>query len=209
MDQLSVKNFKKGLILTISTSVLLFIFNMVIGTKELFLSLNTDLGKFADTAFTFFTFLGDGIWWIAITILFIFFRRKYWQLLFFSFLFSEFFIRLFKSILIPDEARPFKAITDTTLIHTVKGVEIYTVGSFPSGHTTQAFIFFLLTCLMIDKKWIVPFGFFMAVMIGYSRVYLAEHFPRDVAGGMLFASISVSMAYLIYKKWFNPKKAPQ
>lgn len=209
MSQLSIRNFKAGLMLTFISSAILFVLNIFLGTNKFFLLLNTDLGNIADRIFVFFTFLGDGIWWVALTLLFIFYRRNLWPLLLFSFLFSELFIRSFKTVLMPDEARPFKAIADSSLIHTVKGVEIFSIGSFPSGHTTQAFIFYLLACLVIDKKWMVPLGFLYAGLIGYSRVYLAEHFPRDVAGGMFFAGISVLISYLIYSKWFEQKKALQ
>lgn len=206
MQQLSISNFKKGLALTLITSLVIFIFNFIIGKNELFLLLNADLGKAADYIFTFFTFLGDGVWWTILLLLFIFFRKKFLPVLLFSFLFSEIFIESFKNFILPNEPRPIKAIAGKGLIHTVNGVELHSIGSFPSGHTTQAFIFFLLACLMIDKKWIVPAGFFYALLIGYSRIYLAQHFPRDVAGGMLFASISVLLSIFIYKKFFFKNK---
>lgn len=206
MQQLSINNFKKGLALTLITALVIFIFNLIIGTNELFLLLNADLGKVADLVFVFFTFLGDGSWWILLFILFILFRRKQLPLLFFSFIFQEIFIESFKNLILPNEPRPIKAIADKALIHTVNGVELHSIGSFPSGHTTQAFVFFLLACLVINKKWIVAAGFFYAMMIGYSRIYLAQHFPRDVAGGMLFASISVLLSIFIFKKFFSKNK---
>ena len=209
MEKLSLDQFKVGLIMTIAGALLLFLFNWLIGKNELFLLLNEDLGKGADYLFIFFTFLGDGIWWILILILFILFRRNFLPLLLFSFAFSEIFIESFKNFIIPNELRPITAIADTKLIHTVAGVELHTIGSFPSGHTTQAFIFFLLGCLMIKKKWILPVGFLYALLVGYSRIYLAQHFPRDVAGGMLFAGISVLLALLIFHRWFENKKALQ
>jgi len=209
MEKLSLHQFKAGLIMTLTGSFLLFLFSWIIGKDQLFLLLNEDLGKGSDYLFIFFTFLGDGIWWIPILILFILFRRKFLPLLLFSFVFSEIFIESFKYFILPNEPRPITAIANSKLIHTVAGVELHTIASFPSGHTTQAFIFFLLGCLMIDKKWIVSLGFFYAVWVGFSRIYLAQHFPRDVAGGMLFASISVLLSVLLYQKWFENKKALQ
>ena len=209
MEKLSLVQFKKGLILTLTTAGILFLLNGLIGKNELFLLLNADMGKLADHLFNFITYMGDGIWWILILIVFILFRIKFLPVLFFSFAFSEIFIESFKYFILPGEPRPITAIADTNLIHTVTGVELHTIASFPSGHTTQAFIFYLLACLMINKKWIVAIGFLYAALIGYSRVYLAQHFPRDLAGGMLFASISVFLSVLIYKKWFEQKKALQ
>ncbi len=205
MQKLNIQNFKTGIALTIILSVVLFAINVAIGKDELFLLLNDDLGKTADRIFVFFTFLGDGIWWIAALILFFLFRKKFLALLFSSFIISEIFVESFKYLILPNEARPIKAIGDQTLIHTVTGVEMHTVASFPSGHTTQAFIFFLLACLMVDKKWIVAIGYLYAILIGYSRIYLAQHFPIDVAGGMIIASISVLLSLVIFQNWFSQK----
>ena len=209
MEKLSLQQFKAGLIMTLTGSFLLFLFSWIIGKDQLFLLLNEDLGKGSDYLFIFFTFLGDGIWWIPLLILFILFRRKFLPLLLFSFAFSEIFIESFKYFILPNEPRPITAIANTKLIHTVAGVELHTIASFPSGHSTQAFVFFLLACLMIDKKWIVTVGFIYAAWVGFSRIYLAQHFPRDVAGGMFFASISVLFSVILYQKWFENKKALQ
>jgi len=97
----------------------------------------------------------------------------------------------------PGEARPTKAITDSHLIHVVKGVELHSIGSFPSGHTTTAFCFYLLACLFFNKRWVVFGGFLLALLVGYSRIYLAQHFPRDVAGGMAAACLTMFFQFIV------------
>ncbi len=72
--------------------------------------------------------------------------------------------------------------------------------SFPSGHTSTAFA--LATSMSIQyKKWyvVVP-AFAWASSVGYSRLYLGEHYPTDVFAG---AVIGVSSAYL--SEWLNKK----
>ena len=76
--------------------------------------------------------------------------------------------------------------------------------SFPSGHTSTAFA--LATSMSIQyKKWyvVVP-AFAWASSVGYSRLYLGEHYPTDVFAG---AAIGVGSAYLsewLSKKLFTP-----
>jgi membrane-associated phospholipid phosphatase len=78
--------------------------------------------------------------------------------------------------------------------------------SFPSGHTATAFCFYLLFCLLIFKKYWVYIGCIIAMLVGYSRIYLAQHFPLDVAAGILVAVVSTFLSVVIQRKWNNRKK---
>ena len=55
--------------------------------------------------------------------------------------------------------------------------------SFPSGHTASAFG----AAVALSRIW--PQGrtawWLMAMLMGYSRIYVGHHFPLDVAGGAL------------------------
>jgi undecaprenyl-diphosphatase len=55
------------------------------------------------------------------------------------------------------------------------------------------------------KKWyvVVP-AFAWAGSVGYSRLYLGEHYPTDVFAG---AAIGIGSAYL--SEWLNKKLFPQ
>jgi membrane-associated phospholipid phosphatase len=200
MQQLNYTQFKTAMFLTGITALILLGCSFLYGKINFFLLLNADLGKPADLFFRFWTNMGDGLWWVVVLILFILFKKKRLPLLIGSFICSELLIQLFKSALIPDEARPTKAITDGSVIHTVPGVELHLISSFPSGHTVEIFTFFLLACLLINKRWIIPIGFVYALLVGYSRIYLAQHFPLDVGGGMIIAMISVSSALFVTAK---------
>lgn len=194
--KLSYQNFVIASILCIVSAIVLFAINGVLGTIPFFLLVNYDFGATADAIFSFITHLGEEVSWVIAFVLMLLFRRQYFPLLLAALAISTLLAQGIKNTL-PEQARPSKAIADASLYHSVKGVVLHTVNSFPSGHTTAAFTVFLLACLFIHKKWIIPVGFAFALSVGYSRVYLAQHFPRDVAGGMLVAVISVCFAVVI------------
>lgn len=203
----SNRNFITAFIFTLAVGLYLIIDSFITGRNEFFLMLNKDLGKSADYFFSFWTNLGDGIIWIAVAALFFVFRKNKLPLLVAAIIVSTLITQLTKNYIFPAEPRPTAAITDINLIHTVPGVELHTAYSFPSGHTATAFTIYLLASLFIRKRWIIPVGFVYALSVGYSRIYLAQHFPLDVGGGMITALITMLISIYIQQQW--EKTRPQ
>ncbi len=195
-----INNFKKGILLSAIVAVMLFVCTYYFGNTACFLFVNGDLGKFADQFFAWYTYLGDGICWVICLLLFVFYK-KYKEILFLvsGFVYTTILTQSFKYIFLPDEPRPMKVISDKTLVHTVEGVDIHLISSFPSGHTTTAFTFYLFACIIFNNKWVVYLGIIPALMVGYSRVYLAQHFPRDVAGGIIAAILCTVLSVVTYQ----------
>jgi membrane-associated phospholipid phosphatase len=201
MQRLNFKNFKIGLVLSVLCSLVLFAASYAYGKNNFFLLLNGDLGKTADHFFSFFSYLGDGLLWIPLIVYFIYKEgKKLLPLLIGSFALTTAFTQACKYLIVPDELRPTAAITNA-FIHTVQGVTVHITASFPSGHTATAFVFYLIFCLVFENKLWLFAGLLYALTVGYSRVYLAQHFPFDVAAGILVAIVSVILSLLIQNKF--------
>ncbi|WP_395374103.1 phosphatase PAP2 family protein [Marinicella sp. W31] len=67
--------------------------------------------------------------------------------------------------------------------------------SFPSGHTSAAFLFIMITAGFVPVLF-VPL-FISALLIGCSRVILGVHYPTDILVGM-FMGISIAKLVSLY-----------
>ncbi len=176
--------------LTMFIAAILFVGSWVIGTNQFFLAMNVDGGKWGDLLFSLITQLGEWIPWVVALIVILIKCKHHFLLLLYSCLISTILVQGIKNTY-PEILRPSRAIANMALVHTVDGVELHENCSFPSGHTATSFCVFLIACLLLKPRWIVPLGFIYALSVGYSRVYLAQHFPRDIAGGMVIAVVAV------------------
>lgn len=207
MAGLDKKYFKMAVTVSFVIALILFLISFTAGKEQFFLLLNGNGGSITDYFFMVFTYGGDGILWIPVLLItfFILKRRDVLPLLISDFAISTILTQVVKNIIMPGAARPAKMITDSLLIHVVKGVEVYKSSSFPSGHTGTAFCFYLLFCLLINRRWWFFTGLIYALLVGYSRVYLAQHFPLDVAAGIILAIISTFAALSIQEYWWKRK----
>ncbi len=185
--------------------LIIFIVSFTYGKNNFFLFLNKDFGLVADYIFLFITNLGDGLLWVPMLLFFIYSgRKKLLPFLISCFVFTTLFVQVCKYIIVPDELRPVAAIPGAD-IHKVPGVTVHLTASFPSGHSATAFVFYLIFCLILKKQWWVFIGLVYALLVGYSRIYLAQHFPFDVAGGIIVAIFSVLFSILI-QRVFDKRK---
>lgn len=156
---------------------------------------------FFDTFFKYITYLGDGRT-MAVVGFFYFFFIRIREGLFIgtSVLLGSTITQLLKRFVFHDELRPaayFESLGDSPL-RLVDGVDLHAYFSFPSGHTTAAFALTLSLAFIYQKRWLDQLMFFMALLIGYSRVYLSQHFLDDVFVGSIVGVLATIIAYSLY-----------
>jgi len=197
---LETKHYKIAQLLSISLALSLFSMSMIWGKNESFLYLNENLGQLADKVFEFSSYLAEGWIWIPYFIVLVGLFKKDNAFILINFLISTLITQLAKNYIFGSALRPMASGLDATQIHTVTGVEIHSLNSFPSGHTATAFTLFLLTTYLFPNKYIFVIFLLYALACSYSRVYLAQHFPLDLAGGILVALLTIRVSIFLRKK---------
>lgn len=136
----------------------------------------------ADSVFIALTSLGDGLFVISLAVILFLFRHRFLSLLIMAaYLSSGLLVQVIK--LLYDAPRPAKFLTDIDYPHFIEGVTLHNYNSFPSGHTTSAFALATILSLYVhNKRWGLLF-LLMAIVAGYSRIYLSQHFLEDVTAG--------------------------
>ena len=99
-------------------------------------------------------------------------------------------------------------------MHTVEGLDFVTNGYYTgnkfgtvSGHSATIWAIALLSAMIIRRKWFTALMIVVALLVCYSRIYLACHFPQDIllgAGvGVLSALCGVGLFRLFKVKSEN------
>jgi membrane-associated phospholipid phosphatase len=159
---------------------------------ELMFWVNRHHNDLLDVFFRCVTFLGEDFVWLSLLIFFAFknYVQKITKLKEIKLLVIIWLAKVFVSVSLKNIfnlPRPMEVYQNSGReIHLVTGVQINHWQSFPSGHTMTAFAFACFVTLILKQpKWGI-FALFVAILVGYSRMYLFQHFPRDVfAGGIL------------------------
>jgi membrane-associated phospholipid phosphatase len=181
------------------------IFLGVYGKTDSFLIINRNYNPLLDQVFQYVTLLGDGMIYVPIVIYCLFFNRYYLVAVISGIIICTMITQMMKLYVFPEDLRPFSLEAKHIIIHKISGVPLNRLHSFPSGHTSTAFTMALLLCEIIKRKYWCVLLPLIAVFVGYSRVYLAQHFVTDVTAGMIIGMISAYLSLLLYDR-FKPMR---
>jgi membrane-associated phospholipid phosphatase len=161
--------------------------------------INAQHSLFLDTFFYYATSIGNGIFYVVIIIVLLWYNISYGLLAGICFASTGLVIQFLKRFIFPDMVRPKLFLQDHN-IHFVEGVEVLSHHSFPSGHSATAFSMFLLLALLHKKPIYGMFFCLIAIIVGVSRIYLLQHFLLDVLVGSV---IGLVVTYFIYSVWYK------
>ena len=75
--------------------------------------------------------------------------------------------------------------------------------SFPSGHTQNASSFYGAMAIYLKKRVMHIIATIMIILVGFSRLYLGVHYPKDVIVGGILGVLTSLICYKLYNKFEN------
>lgn len=196
------------------TSIVLHILYAIAGAillnlytaTQLLLFINGHFSDFTDIVMYHITRLPEIAYIIFILALGLFTQRRYFLAIIISLVVCAMVIVLTKYLFFTNAARPSVWLTESGLqFHTVADIRLHSNGSFPSGHTMAAFCTMALAAFVSKKWWTQLLFFTLALLSGYSRVYVAQHYFLDIyVGGLL----GFTIAWLCFSVFESKFKTP-
>ncbi len=200
--------WKDNKISLILLSLLLIIACIILGFTNKFLlhlEINTIVNRYMvlDLFFKYITYLGDGAFVIIVSILLLLYNIRLGIALLFSYALSSIISSALKHFVFAEVFRP-SFIFQWEIPHVLRkvdGVDLYIHNSFPSGHATAAFSFFIILSFFHKQIWQKVIFLTLACLAAFSRVYLSQHFLMDItAGAFLGSTVAHFVGYYFFYK---------
>lgn len=173
---------------------------LVFSKEEIHLAHNGVHSTFVDYFFRYATHLGHGLAMVAVILACLFVRFRY-SLMFSALGFVLGLVMWFlKRVVFSGIARPVRHFEGKVDLHLVPDVKIHFMHSFPSGHTATAFALFFGLALLFRNPFLKFLSFCAALVAGYSRMYLSQHFLVDVVAGSVVGVLLGWLAYVVVER---------
>lgn len=198
--------FQSGFMSLCIGTAIIFLYPIVVFPKgELELLINKFHYPALDIFFKYITHLGDGSL-LAILLIGLLFYNYYAAILSaFSIVVQALLVTIFKRWIFNGLERPTAFFDQSIPLNFVDGVDVHTSNTFPSGHTASGFALFALLFIILNNRKVIvsAFLFLLAFLVGFSRVYLLQHFVIDAYFGAIIGIVSVVAALLLISVFFN------
>jgi membrane-associated phospholipid phosphatase len=176
--------------------------------EEIYFAVNARNWPWADSIAPYITDIGNGWTTIILAAILLLFTYRKAFILMGSYVASSFIVAQALKFAFAAPRPKLYFHNQLLRIHFVTGTDQLSLHSFPSGHTVTAFSTAILIAYWSkDKFWGLPL-LLLAALVGYSRMYLSQHFFEDVtAGSVIGVVITVIWIYWAENREFlkSPK----
>lgn len=195
---LVANRFFFGLYLVFFAVGLLFL--LFVGKAVAFVDLNPYHRNTLNSVFAWITFLGDGTFSVIVIVLFLVKRRwSHATQVLAAFLLSALVAQILKRLF--SMPRPMQFFPAGQYPYFIKGVTHIGFASFPSGHSTSIFALATMLAIFTKDQRLKILCLLGAVLVGYSRIYLGQHFLGDVLMGSVLGMLTaVGIHWLFVQK---------
>ena len=172
-------------------------FLLRVGKAEAFVDLNPYHQNLLDKIFVWITFLGDGTFTVIVFVILLI--RRHWSQatqVIAAFLFSALIAQILKNLF--SMPRPKQFFPPGYYPYFIKDVTGIGFASFPSGHTTSIFALATLLAIFSRSRNAKIACLLGAVLVGYSRIYLGQHFLGDVLMGSCIGTITAVLVHWLF-----------
>lgn len=171
----------------------------------LFAQVNLNHTSFLDVFMYYATKMGEGVFGTLILLMLLALDSfRNWWYFFLALacnLLPSLLTQLVKNIV--SAPRPLNYFNSASWIHMADGWEKLYENSFPSGHTTAAFSLFAFLSFLLSIRFqkLGILFFILAMIVAYSRMYLAAHFFLDVYVGSI-----IGVVFTMFLDWMMNDK---
>lgn len=156
-----------------------------------------------DGMVTFITDIGLGGYMALLAGLLAFWRVRYAAVAFLNLLFVAIFTNVLKEIFKSGGwTRPLHHFLYDDFTRFIYTAEINYYSTFPSGHSMAIFSMMAVLAFISGNRIASTFLFIFAVMVGFSRIYLLQHFFIDVYAGAFLGVFSAVLAWWLCETKF-------
>ncbi len=143
------------------------------------------------------TDLGSGVFAASLMVALLFWKVRAGLTGLISLGFVGIFTNVLKRQVFSERIRPFNYFYYDDFQRFIYTAELNYHFSFPSGHTMTIFSVMSVLAIMFGRRTVGILFFLIALVVGFSRIYLLQHFFLDVYVGSFFGVISTFLAVLV------------
>lgn len=179
------------------------IFMMATDHGSILIWVNEHRNDVFDAVFPYVTFIGDWVTLLIVGLALLFYRWRVSVIFLLSTASMLMISSFLKWVVFPNVPRPSVFFEGTTTLKPLEGIILNTLYSFPSGHTMAAFMMATFLALFVNNKKLSALLLFAAVLTAVSRIYLLQHFLRDVLAGSIIGVLIALVMVFSFKKFIE------